>query len=67
MWRISRRRECEKCKSIKSFFVASSYRSAYNNPMPNIPNFVSLMIHVSYYFLSHYFGILYKVESCITT
>ena len=46
--------------------VASSYESAYGDPTAYVPGFVSLMIYVSSYFLLHYFGILYKVECCIT-
>ena len=45
----------------KELYVASSYESAYGDPVPNVSNFVNLMIHVSSYFLSHYFGILCKV------
>ena len=56
--------ELQVCREL---LVASSYESAYGDPTPDVPSFVSLMIHVSSYFLLHYFGILYKVECCITT
>ena len=53
--------------NMSKVFVASSYRSTYGVPTLDVSSFVSLMIHVSSYFPSHYFGILYKVESCIAT
>ena len=56
--------ELQVCQEL---LVTSSSEFAYGDPTPDVFSFVSFMIYVSSYFLLYYFGIMYKVECCITT